>query len=303
MKKERLDQLNNEYHVDCVSTVNNKYDEVLERIKDYHALHAISLKVDQSIIDAGKSLELISNYGVGYDNIDVGLAASRGISVANTPVSTSKATAEYTIGLMIALLRNIALNDRRLRSGKLSEWSSSVQTGYSLRGKQLGILGMGRIGKEVALIAQSLGMKVCYHNRNALQSNYLATYLSLEELFKSSDILSIHAPSTPETHHILDAKRIALMKNSAWIINTARGNLIDHDALISGLKEKKIMGAALDVFPNEPNIPSALLKMDNVLLSPHNGTGTFEDRAAMFQESFANIVAFFEGRPMSGKVC
>ena len=166
---------------------------------------------------------------------------------------------------------------------------------------------MGRIGKEVALMARAFGMEVIYYSRTKLpateEEKYKATYVSENQLMSTADIVTIHAPLTTETHHIIDTTLLNLMKPSSWFVNTARGGLIDHDALVSILEEGKIKGAALDVFPEEPKIPSKLLTMDHVILSPHNGTGTFEDRAAMFDESFNNILAYFEGEKMSGRVC
>lgn len=303
----RIEELNGAYQVDCIQKIETKYEEVLDRVDDYDAIHCIGLKADQQIMDKGTRLKIISNYGVGYDNIDVAYAKSKGIAVANTPISTSRATAEYTLGLMISLLRKITINDKKLRQGLLTSWSTSAQTGNSLYGKTLGIFGMGRIGKEVALMAKAFGMKLIYYSRTKLEATEEERYgvrcVSFDELMSTSDIVSIHAPYTTETYHIIDAGKLSLMKPGSWMINTARGGLIDHDALVHVLESGKIKGAALDVFPEEPQIPSELLTMDHVVLSPHNGTGTYEDRAAMFAESFDNIVAFFEGREMSGKVC
>lgn len=303
----RIQALSQSHQVDCISQVETKYQEVMDRVDGYDAILCIGIQADQQIMDKGNRLQIISNYGVGYDNIDVAYAKSKGIAVANTPISTSRATAEYTVGLIISLLRKITINDKKLRQGQLASWSSSVQSGNSLYGKTLGIFGMGRIGKEVALMAKAFGMELIYYSRTKLDTAeeelYDVRYVSFDDLMSTSDIVSIHAPYTAETHHIIDAKQLGLMKQDSWIINTARGGLIDHDALVNILESKKIKGAALDVFPEEPVIPSQLLTMDHVILSPHNGTGTYEDRAAMFAESFDNIIAFFEGREMSGKVC
>lgn len=303
----RLEELNGTYQVDCISKIQTKYDEVLECAQDYDAIHCIGLKADRQIMDKAKRLQIISNYGVGYDNIDVAYAASKGIAVANTPISTSRATAEYTVGLILSLLRKITVNDRHIRQGLLDDWSLSGQSGNSLFGKTLGIFGMGRIGKEVANMAKVFGMSVIYYSRTQLtaaeEKLYRARYASFDQLMSEADIVTIHAPMTDETHNIINAQKLNLMKPTSWIINTARGGLIDHDALINVLASEKIKGAALDVFPEEPAIPVALQSMDQVILSPHNGTGTKEDRAAMFSESFGNIIAFFEGREMSGRVC
>ncbi len=303
----RLEELSSDFQVDCIQSIKTKYDEVLDRVQDYDAIHCIGLKADQRIMDKGHHLQIISNYGVGYDNIDVYYAKSKGIAVANTPISTSRATAEYTLGLILSLLRKITINDRQIRQGLLNDWSLSGQSGNSLSGKTLGIFGMGRIGKEVAHMAKVFGMKVIYYSRTQLDATadqlYGARYVSFDQLMSESDIVSIHAPMTAETYNIIDEQKLKLMKPTSWLINTARGGLVDHNALIQVLQEAKIKGAALDVFPDEPLVPEALLSMDQVILSPHNGTGTKEDRAAMFEESFGNIIAFFEGREMSGRVC
>lgn len=303
----RLEELSTTYQVDCIQNIQTKYVEVLDRVQDYDAIHCIGLKADQQIMDKGDRLQIISNYGVGYDNIDVAYAKSKGIAVANTPISTSKATAEYTLGLILSLLRKITVNDRHLRQGLLTNWSSSCQSGNSLSGKTLGIFGMGRIGKEVATMAKVFDMSVIYYSRTKLEvaqeELYDASYVSFDQLMSQADIVSIHAPMTTKTHNIIDEQKLKLMKPTSWLINTARGGLVDHDALVEVLKQSSIKGAALDVFPEEPLVPEALISMDQVILSPHNGTGTNEDRAAMFVESFGNILAFFEGREMSGRVC
>jgi len=307
LSQKRLDALGDIHEVRCIKAISSRYEEVLASVTEYDAIHCIGLKADKQIMDKGDRLQIISNYGVGYDNIDADYAKIKGIAVANTPLSTSRATAEYTLGLILSLLRKITINDKKLRQGLLTDWSQSGQSGNSLFGKTLGIFGMGRIGKEVARMAHAFDMKVIYYSRTRLskqdEEKYNATYLSFDDLMSQSDIVSIHAPLTSETHHIINLEKLKLMKPTAWLVNTARGNLIDQKAIIETLVNKEIAGAALDVFADEPHIPQALLKMDHVLLSPHNGTGTYEDRSDMFAESFQNIIDFFDGREFVGRVC
>ena len=306
LKPKRLEKLNGKYEVHCVVDMQDRYAEVIARIQDYHGLLAMNLKVDEAMLGRSDRLEIISNYGVGYDNIDINVARKKGIAVANTPDSTSMATAEYTMGLILALLRKIALNDRQIRTSKLKDWDQSGHHGNSLSGKLLGILGMGRIGKEVARLATAFGMQIIYHSPRRLSSEIEEfdryQFVNLEELIERADILTIHAPLNSTTHHLVSEDLIRRMQSHAWIINTSRGNLIDQDALVDALKNHQISGAALDVFADEPEIPEALLELDHVVLSPHNGTGTREARSAMFDEAFNNMVAFFEGKVLSGRV-
>lgn len=307
LRPKRLEALNTIHQVDCINAIETKYEEVLARVQDYDAIHCIGLKTDKQIMDKGDRLKLISNYGVGYDNIDADYAKSVGIAVANTPTSTSRATAEYTLGLILSLLRKITLNDKKLREGLLTDWSLPGQSGNSLYGKTLGIFGMGRIGKEVSKMAKAFGMNIIYYSRTKLsqaeEEKHDINYVSFDKLMSDSDIVSIHAPLTSDTHHIINLEKLQLMKSSSWLVNTARGNLIDQEALINILENNKIAGAALDVFSEEPHVPEAFMAMEHVVLSPHNGTGTDEDRADMFNESFQNILDFFAGKEFVGRVC
>jgi len=301
-----MDRIRRIHDADCISSYTDKYQETYDRVKGYDALFAINILVDAKMIDRGTDLKLISNYAVGYDNIDVAHAKANQIVVANIPDSTSRATAEYAMALILDLLRKITLNDRMIKENQLTDWSTTDHYGHSPADKTLGILGLGRIGKILARQAQVFGMHVIYHNRNqiitALEKDLNVRYVTLKELFNTSDVLSINTPLTPQTHHIVNHDKLSLMKPSAYLVNTGRGDLIDHSALISALTNQQIAGAALDVFPDEPVVPDALKSMDNVILSPHNGTGTHEDRMAMWEESWGNIVAFFNNQKMTGRV-
>ncbi|MCC8174571.1 MAG: dihydrofolate reductase [Odoribacter sp.] len=271
-------------------------EELIKVLPDYEILVAVfNHKIDKEIIDAGKNLKLISNYGVGYDNIDVKYAKERNILVSNTPQSVCNPTAELCMSLLLSLSRRIAEIDRKIRIEKEALWGAMNNLGVGLEGKTLGIIGMGRIGKSVAQKAEAFGMKIIYHNRKHEVKGYERK--ELEDLLKDSDFISIHTPLTESTHHLLNKEKLSLLKESAFVINTSRGAVIDEKELTNFLKEKKIAGAALDVFEYEPHITEELYKMDNVVLTPHLGTATYEGRLAMAEEALNNIKCFEKGEP------
>ena len=301
-----LQELESPFEVTCLTTGTNKYEEVISQIADYHGLLAVGHAVDQRLIDEARNLEIVCNYGVGYDNINAEYAKQKGVAVANTPNSTSFPTANLTMGLLLALLRNIVNGDRWIRAESLPDWDDRKILGHSPEGKILGIIGMGRIGRAVAMRARCFGMKICYYNRNRLpvemEKAHQATYVPLETLLQQSDVVSIHTPLNKTTRHLLGKEQLALMKSSAYLINTARGGVIEEKALIEALQQQQIAGAGLDVFWDEPNVPQALLTLDNVILTPHNGTGTVEARRNMMKEAFSNIVAFLKGEEIAARV-
>lgn len=275
-------------------------EEILERIADVDVLVPnFSFHTDKEIIDAGKNLKLISNYGVGYNNIDVDYAASKGIAVTNTPQSVLEPTAELCFALMTATARKIAYYNHKLHSGVRLDWGLYGDLGMPLYGQTLGLYGMGRIGQAVARRALASGMKILYHNRNRLpkeiEDRYEATYVDFDILLKESDVISLHAPATPETYHLIGEDQLKKMKNTAILINTARGQLVDDKALAKALKNGQIYAAGLDVFENEPKIIPELLELDNAIVSPHAGTSTYAARLAMQKEVAKNIINFFEG--------
>ncbi|MEK6477830.1 NAD(P)-dependent oxidoreductase [Catalinimonas sp. 4WD22] len=274
-------------------------EEIMEQIGDCDALLAASLKVDRGIMDRGSKLGIIANYGAGVDKIDLAYAKEKGIVVTNTPTAVTEATAELAFGLIHTLLRRINECDRRLRNDPDFLWGMMREhIGHSLYGKTLGIVGLGKIGRAVARRALAARMKILYHNRrpifNKFEQESGATYTSLEELLQQSDIVSLHTPLTDSTRHLIGPHQLSIMKDSAFLINTARGAVVDESALISYLQEGKIAGAALDVFEHEPKIPEALLKMENVVLVPHIGTETIESRTEMAFEAAENLLHFFE---------
>ncbi|WKN33532.1 NAD(P)-dependent oxidoreductase [Porifericola rhodea] len=274
-------------------------DEIMERIVDCDALLAASLKVDQEMIERGTNLKIIANYGAGVDKIDVAFAKEKGIVVTNTPTAVTEATAELAFGLMHSLLRRITECDRHLRSDPDFYWGMMRQhIGHSLYGKTLGIVGLGKIGRALARRALAARMQVIYHNRtpifNKFEQESGARYTSLDELLQQSDIVSLHTPLTDSTHHMIGAHQLSIMKESAFLINTARGAVVDESALLTYLQEGKIAGAALDVFEQEPKFSEAFKAMDNVVLTPHIGTETIESRTEMTHEAVANLMYFFE---------
>jgi len=275
-------------------------EEVLTMIPDYEVLVPnFSFYTDKEIMDSGTKLELISNYGVGFNNIDVDYATQKGIVVTNIPNSTREPTAEFAFALLLAAGRRIGYYDRKLRTSEGVSWGVYAEGGLPVYGKTLGIIGMGRIGQSLARRAVASGMEIIYHNRNrleeAIEKQYRARYTTLEDLLQTADYISLNAPSTPETYHMIGERELSIMKPTAVFINTARGDMADEKALAQALKEKKIWAAALDVFENEPHILPELLTLDNVLLAPHAGTKTMEDRINMSMEMVQNILGFYEG--------
>ena len=275
------------------------YDEVLSVIGEYDALLSMwNFPVDERLLAAAKKLKIVANYAVGYDNIDVSVATKQNIVVANTPDPVTAPTADIAMGLIISLLRGIPAYDKRQRVGGYVK-GIMTDLGYSLSGKQLGILGMGRIGKALATRAKAFGMCVAYNNRNRLsvteEQQYDAQYMTFDELISTSDILSINAPLTPDTYHIIDADALSKMKPGAYIVNTARGPLIDEKALVEALRNKKIAGAGLDVYEFNDTVSKELTELDNTVLLPHIGTQTVEARRDMAKFAATNIRNFFYG--------
>ncbi|MDD5185093.1 MAG: NAD(P)-dependent oxidoreductase [Paludibacter sp.] len=277
-------------------------EELINLMPGFDALvPTFQFKVDKEIIDAGAGrLKIIANYGVGYNNIDVEYATKQGIVVTNTPDPVIEPTAEHAFALMLAVVRRIPECDRKLRIPGSIKWGVMENLGQTVYGKTLGIIGMGRIGQALARRALACGMSIVYFNRNPLSSeietNYKAKWLELDELLKISDIISLNLPFTPDTFHLINRSRLQQMKPTAILINTARGQVVDEQALVEALQNRRIYAAALDVFENEPNITPALLTMDNVILSPHNGSATVEARNEMCRFVSQNIIHFFDGR-------
>lgn len=262
-------------------------------------LSVFTLPLKAALLQLAPRLQIISNFGVGYNNIDVDFATAHRIAVCNTPDSVTEPTAEMAMGLMISLMRRICETDRKLRSTSGLKWGMMENLGSSLWGKTLGIIGLGRIGRALARRAIASGMRVIYFNRTrldpALERQYGVQWEPFEILLQQSDVISLHCPLTNETHHLIGEKEIALMKKGVFIINTSRGPVIHEKALVKGLSDGKIGGAGLDVFEYEPAISPELLNMDQVVLTPHNATGTIDTRIMTAREAAQNIIRFFNG--------
>ncbi|HEX8239805.1 MAG TPA: D-glycerate dehydrogenase [Allosphingosinicella sp.] len=260
-------------------------------------------RIDAELVaGAGDRLRLIANFGAGTDNIDLEAARARGIAVTNTPDVLTEDTADLAMALILIGPRRLGEGERNLRSGAWRGWGPTDQLGRSLTGKALGIVGMGRIGRSLARRARAFGMAVHYHNRRPAADEEARYWPDLDSMLPEMDVVSLNAPYGPETHHLIDRRRVALMKSSAWLINAARGGLVDEEALIEALGAGRIAGAGLDVYPNEPEVDARLLELPNLVLLPHLGSATLESRTAMGEKVLANIVAFAEGRELPDRV-
>lgn len=257
--------------------------------------------IDADIIsNAGPQLKLIANFGAGVDHIDLKAAKSKGITVSNTPSVLTEDTADVAMALILAAPRRLSEGAQLVRAGAWTGWSPTFMLGSRIAGKTLGIVGLGRIGQAVARRAKAFGLRVVYHNRKQLHASIEqelgAAYIaSLDDMLAAVDILSLHCPHTPETHHLLSQARIAQMKPGAVVVNVARGALIDEKALIAALKGGKLGGASLDVFEHEPMISKDLLALPNVVLTPHMSSATLEARIEMGEKVLINIRSFADG--------
>ncbi|MBL8584885.1 MAG: D-glycerate dehydrogenase [Rhizobiaceae bacterium] len=280
--------------------------ELVAAVKEADVLvPTVTDRIDDALIaQAGENLKLIANYGNGVDNIDVAAAARKGIAVTNTPNVLTEDTADMTLALILAVPRRLAEGAGVLTAdSKWSGWSPTWMLGRRIWGKRLGIVGMGRIGTAVARRAKAFGLSIHYHNRKrvaaAVEDSLEATYWeSLDQMLARMDIISVNCPSTPATFHLLSARRLALMQPSAYLVNTARGDIIDENALVKLLQEGKIAGAGLDVFEHEPSVSPKLLKLaakNKVVLLPHMGSATIEGRVDMGEKVIINIRTFFDG--------
>jgi glyoxylate reductase len=258
-------------------------------------------RIDSSVLaHANPELRLIANYGTGVDHIDVEAAYARGITVTNTPGVLTEDTADMTMALILAVSRRLVQGERLARSGEWPGWSPTTMLGHRITGKRLGILGMGRIGSAVARRARGFGLAIHYHNRRrvpeALETELEATYWeSLDQMLARMDIISVNCPHTPATFHLLSARRLALLRSAAIIVNTSRGEVIDEAALTRMLRNKQLAGAGLDVFEHEPAINPRLRELDNVVLLPHMGSATIEGRVDMGEKVVINIKTFVDG--------
>jgi len=265
-------------------------------------------RIDQKILArAGDQLRLIANFGTGVDHIDVATARQRGITVTNTPGVLTEDTADMTMALILAVPRRLAEGVRRVQRGEWKGWSPTWMLGNRIKGKRLGIIGMGRIGQAVAERARAFGLQIHYHNRHRVseadEERLEATYWdSLDQMLARMDIISINCPHTPATYHLLSARRLALLQPKAFLVNTSRGEVIDENALTRLLVKGEIAGAGLDVFEHEPSVNPQLLKLDNVVLLPHMGSATIEGRQDMGDKVIINIKTFIDGHTPPDRV-
>ena len=280
---------------------------LLEKIKNVEGiLSTLRHKFDEEILSNAQKLKVISNYAVGYNNIDIEYARKKGIIVTNTPDVLTNATANTTIALMLNITRRFVESDKFLRDGKWKGWKPDFMLGVDLEGKTLGIIGMGRIGIAVAKIARSFGMDIIYFSRTrkkSIESEINARFVEFNELLSSSDIISLHVPLTPETTNLITLNELKIMKKTAYLINTARGSVINEDDLIHALEKNMIAGAGLDVYVKEPiDINNKLINLDNVVLFPHVGSATIETRKKMAEIAINNLILVLKGKEPLYKV-
>jgi glyoxylate reductase len=283
-------------------------DELLQRVRGKQALVCLLTdRVDREVLEAGSDLRIVANIAVGYDNIDVACARSRGVEVTNTPDVLTEATAEFTWALILAVTRRVSEGERLLRAGGWKGWALDFMLGSELRGKQLGIVGLGRIGLAVAVRAPAFGMRVAYASRDPMPAGYHGPLpvppmeaMSLDRLLATSHVVSLHVPLSESTRHLMDGRALARMKRSSYLVNTSRGPVVDEEALAWALREGLIAGAALDVYEREPAVHEGLLQLQNVVLAPHLGSATTETRTAMADLAVRNALAVLAGeRPLT----
>ena len=252
-------------------------------------------RLDAQVLDAATELKVVSNVAVGYDNIDVAAATQRGILVTNTPGVVTESTADLTWSLLCSLARRIAEGDRYIRAGKWRDWTLLLMAGSDIHGKTLGICGMGRIGQAVARRAKGFNMRILYHNRQRLdtiiESELNATWVEKRTLLQQADFVSLHVPLSAVTTHFIGVEELRMMRPTAYLINAARGPVVDEAALIQALQQGWIAGAALDVFEHEPHVPQALQELENVVLVPHIGSASVATRTRMAVMAAENLVA------------
>jgi len=293
-----LDKLRKKYEITVHSgKIPMPKNRLLSLIKDKDGLICFPYdSIDKQIINSAKKLKIISTYSVGFDHIDIKYAKKKKIKIGYTPDVLTNATAELTISLMLDLLRRITEGDRLIRKNNWTEiFGAYDYVGRDVSGKTIGILGMGRIGKSVAMKALGLGMNVIYHNRKPMPKKMeiflKSKYVSLNNLFKKSDVLTIHIPYSRETHHLVDSSLLSKMKKTSFLINTSRGKIVNENNLIMYLQQNKIQGAGLDVFEKEPiNKKNKLTKLENTVLAPHIGSSTDETRYEMTEIAIKNLI-------------
>lgn len=296
-----LKELKEKYEVVVWPEKDISREDLLKQVKGVSGIISLlTEKIDGEVMDAaGPELKVVSNYGVGFDNIDLKEASKRGICVTNTPGVLTESVAEEAIALTISLLRRVTEGDRFVRAGKYKGWEPDLLIGTGLKGKVLGIVGLGRIGRWTARMASALGMKIIYYNRHRdeeFEEEYGVVYHSYEQLLEQSDVVSLSVPLTEETKHMVGERELKLMKPTAVLINTARGAVVDQEVLIKALKERWIAGAGIDVYEDESHVPEELRLLPNTVLTPHIASATAEARLAMARIVVDNMNDSLEGR-------
>lgn len=275
-----------------------QYDGVITLLTD---------KINAEVFDAAPSVKIFANFATGFDNIDIAAAKERGVTVVNAPTdNTSTAVAQHALALMLSLSNKIVEADKFVRAGKYEGWDPMIFMGATLAGKTVGIVGGGRIGEALGKLCKGIGMNLVYNsmepNKNLEDSCSAVFYESLEKMLPVADIVSLHVPLLPSTKHLINSEKLALMKPTSFLVNTARGPVVEEAALVAALKEKVIAGAGLDVYEFEPKISPELLSMSNVVLTPHIGSASVEVREAMAVSVSQSLIDFFEGREVKNKI-
>ncbi len=276
-------------------------EEIKRRLSDREGMVALlSVRVDDDLLDAAPRLRAVANYAVGFNNLDVPAMTRRGVLATNTPGVLTDATADLAFALILAVARRIAEGDRVVRAGQWKAWHPRFMLGHDVHGKVLGIIGFGRIGQAVARRARGFGMPVLYAGRHRVdaerEAELQARFVTLDELLRSSDFVSIHAPLNDETRHLIAEAQLRLMKRAAYLVNTARGPIVDEGALARALREGWIAGAGLDVYEDEPRVHAELLRCENAVLVPHVGSATVNARAGMAETAARNLIAALDGQ-------
>ena len=297
-----VEQLRAEHEVDAWSAAEAiSRDELLSRVAGADALLTLlTERVDAELLDAaGPQLKVVANVAVGYDNVDVPACVERGVIATNTPGVLTEATADIAFALILMATRRTGEGERVIRSGQPWKWGMFYLLGSGLQGKTLGVVGMGGIGQATARRARAFGMDVIYQSRSELAPEVAAEFgarrVELDELLATADVVSLHCPYSPATHHLIGAEQLAAMRDSAYLVNTARGPIVDEGALADALRDGQIAGAGLDVYEREPAVHPGLLELDNVALLPHLGSATIETRTAMAELAAENALAVLAG--------
>ncbi len=297
---EAIEELKRNYELIIAEDENKPLIEVLKQNPNTIAVISfLSDKIDKEFIDIGKNLKIISNYAVGYNNIDIEYAKQKGIIVTNTPDVLTNATADLTMALILSVSRRIVESDKFVRQGKFKGWHALMFLGKELNGATIGIVGLGRIGTAVGIRAKGFGMNVIYYSKTRkpdIEKKYGFVYKTFVELIKTSDIVSLHLPYSEDVHHLFDKDAFDLMKKDAIFINVARGKIVDESYLAEKLEKKELFGAGLDVYEFEPNVTEKLKTLDNVVLTPHTGSATQKTRYEMAMLTINNIKNVLNGK-------